>query len=81
MIDLTGQRFGRLVAIREVKQTETDILFSGTNAYWLCQCDCGNETIVPSCHLRTGQTRSCGCYRRESVAEGKPRKKKESKYA
>ena len=29
--------------------------------YWLCQCDCGNETIVLKANLLNGNTRSCGC--------------------
>ena len=28
---------------------------------WLCRCDCGEETIVRTCHLRNGHTVSCGC--------------------
>lgn len=29
--------------------------------FWICKCDCGNETIVQSSHLRSGHTQSCGC--------------------
>lgn len=28
---------------------------------WVCQCECGNYTVVSSCHLRSGHTQSCGC--------------------
>lgn len=52
--DITGQRFGRLVA-----QTR-----SGTDngfARWTCLCDCGKVASVRSGHLRSGRTRSCGC--------------------
>ena len=35
---------------------------------WLCQCDCGNDTIVESSNLITGNTKSCGCLR-ESAGE------------
>ena len=65
MIDLTGQRFGRLVVIKRVKPAESDIAFPNTSAYWLCKCDCGNETIVVGSALRSGNTKSCGCYRSE----------------
>ena len=42
--DLTGQRFGRLVVI---KQVDDYVNPSGTHyAQWLCKCDCGNEAIV-----------------------------------
>lgn len=48
--DLKNQRFGKLIVIN----------YNG-NAKWLCQCDCGNKTIVRSDYLKTGHTRSCGC--------------------
>lgn len=50
-LDLTGQRFGMLVAIQRV------------GARWACQCDCGAYTNVPTAKLRNGHTKSCGCYR------------------
>lgn len=52
--DITGQRFGKLVAIKS--------LYNLDNSYfWLCKCDCGNDTIVKGHDLRTGNTKSCGC--------------------
>ena len=61
-VDLTGQRFGRLVALRP----------AGKNAYghnmWLCKCDCGNLCKVYSGSLRSGQTKSCGCFKREIIS-------------
>lgn len=62
-IDITGRRFGRLVAIRQVGSTEQG------NAIWLCKCDCGKETEVRSVILRNGVTKSCGCYRSEYQRE------------
>ena len=61
--DLTGQRFGRLVALEYVSSTQ--------NKYpsWKCRCDCGNETIVLKQALVTGATTSCGCYARERSRE------------
>ena len=56
--DLTGQRFGRLIVIREAGRK------CGYVA-WLCRCDCGGEVVVTSSHLRSGNTQSCGCLRRE----------------
>lgn len=56
--DLTQQRFGRLVAISKVG-------VKGTSTLWLCQCDCGNTTIVRVNELTCGKTVSCGCYARE----------------
>lgn len=48
--DLTGQRFGRLTVIGYIGDTK-----------WRCICECGNVTDVRSYHLKTGETRSCGC--------------------
>lgn len=56
-IDLTGQRFGRLVVIGEAgRNRHGDVL-------WRCRCDCTNEVIVKSSHLINGHTTSCGCRR------------------
>lgn len=60
-LELTGKRFGRLVAIRPVGSTNQG------NAIWECQCDCGNITTVNSQRLKIGKTKSCGCYNRELV--------------
>ena len=55
--DLTGQRFGKLVAIEPTQ------LRSGTSVVWRCKCDCGNEKLVASRSLLSGNTKSCGCER------------------
>lgn len=57
-IDLTGQRFGRLVVIEYSH-------VSNRNKYWKCQCDCGNTSIVSGALLRNGHTKSCGCLVKE----------------
>jgi len=67
MNDLTGKRFGKLVARKRVG---TD---SSRNATWLCKCDCGNEKIVSSNHLKDGGTRSCGCLYKEKIKHGHAR--------
>ncbi|KIS02764.1 hypothetical protein [Paucilactobacillus wasatchensis] len=64
MIDLTGRRFGRLTVIKRAKKK----VQSG-NACWLCQCSCGNIRAVDGYLLRTGATKSCGCYRAELSAK------------
>ena len=38
-------------------------------AYWLCQCECGNMIAVRGQALRSGNTKSCGCYQKQSVSE------------
>ena len=53
--DLTGNRYGRLTAIKCVGIDENH------HSQWLCKCDCGNEKVVLGNSLVTGRTRSCGC--------------------
>jgi hypothetical protein len=52
-IDIAGQKFGRLTAVRSVSK-------DGRH-HWLCNCDCGKQSVVSGKHIRTGHTRSCGC--------------------
>lgn len=54
-IDITGQRFGRLVVL------EPSHIKDG-KWWWRCQCDCGRETTTSGKYLRNGQTKSCGCF-------------------
>lgn len=53
--DITGQRFGRLVAVKRLKEK------------WLCKCDCGNESETLLYSLESGRAKSCGCYNREEI--------------
>lgn len=66
-IDLTGQRFGMLTVIEE---TSPHITSGGSKQrQWVCHCDCGNRTITTTQNLRSGDTRSCGCYEKRSKKE------------
>ena len=67
LINLAGQRFGKLTVIKRV---EDKILPSGRHTtMWLCQCDCGNYTTVSSGHLRANKIKSCGCLIKEIASE------------
>lgn len=67
--DLTGQKFGRLTVIKKYGHNKSNAIL------WLCQCDCGNQVIVIGDHLRTGHTKSCGCYNLDMLrARAKHRK-------
>ena len=61
--DLTGQRFGKLVALKP-----TDKRSSDRCVIWECQCDCGNIVYLSSHVLKQGQI-SCGCERWKSKGE------------
>lgn len=62
-IDITGQRFGRLVAVEYVgRNTDRKSLFR-------FKCDCGGEKIATGRYARSGKTQSCGCLRNDRVKE------------
>jgi hypothetical protein len=65
LIDLTGQRFGRLMVIRRIDNRKA--LGGQTRTMWLCKCDCGNNAKVSSQELKRGSTKSCGCYNKEKA--------------
>ena len=56
LVDMIGKRFGMATVVSR----------AGTNrqgeAMWQCLCDCGNKFITRGANLRTGNTKSCGCY-------------------
>ena len=60
--DLTGRKFNRLT-VKEFFETRKN-----RKSYWVCVCDCGNEVIGRSDQLKDGNTKSCGCYKRETDA-------------
>jgi len=57
--DITGQRFGKLVAIKFA-------YIENSRTYWKCKCDCGNECVILLSNLTHGNTKSCGCLHKES---------------
>lgn len=58
-INMLGKECGRL---KVLQRTDSD---KYGNAMWICLCDCGNEVIVKGQHLRSGKTKSCGCYHKD----------------
>lgn len=55
-IDLTGQRFGKLIALYPVLTKKDD-----KQPYWHCKCDCGVEKDIQAGCLKAGVVKSCGC--------------------
>ena len=60
--DMIGEKHGRLLVLRKGGRSTT-----GTK--WVCRCDCGNIVEVRGSSLRSGNTTSCGCVRRERASE------------
>jgi hypothetical protein len=60
--DITGQRFGRLVAVKRISH-------EAGKSLWECRCDCGNTIVVLLGNLTAGTTKSCGCLLYERIRE------------
>jgi len=58
-INMLGRIFGKLTIIKEAGVDNWEKI------KYLCQCSCGNETIVLGTCLRSGRTQSCGCFKTE----------------
>lgn len=65
LIDITGQRFNRLIVINRDNEKQK----------WKCKCDCGNYCFVSGTALRKNQTKSCGCLNLEKTIERNHNKK------
>lgn len=61
-LDLTGQKFGRLIVMQQV-----DSIFIGgkKRGAFKCKCECGTEVIILREKLIQGHTKSCGCLKKE----------------
>ena len=61
-IDLSGQRFGRLVVLNPIPRPRKRLL-------WRCVCDCGAKVDVQTGNLKSGCTSSCGCLQRDRTID------------
>lgn len=59
--DISGQRFGKLVAIKRVGKDKRN------NALWQCKCSCGNYCIRAVVELHKRNNHSCGCSGKEHL--------------
>ncbi len=62
--DLTGKKYGMLTVLH---RAEDWIQPSGQHKQmWHCLCDCGKECDVRATDLKSGNTKSCGCFQQKS---------------
>ena len=61
-IDLTGQRFGRLVVLERAEN-------KNKRTFWKCECDCGNVCAIRADKLKSNHTTSCGCVHKENTTK------------
>lgn len=57
--DITGEKYNKLTAIKYIGKTKNG------SAIWLWKCDCGNEKEIVANSVKTGNTKSCGCLKKE----------------
>lgn len=67
MIDMVGQRFGRLTVVSYHGAAKN------RHSLWLCRCDCGRTSVVNRVNLLAGTTTSCGCLAREKMPHFTPK--------
>ena len=60
-VDLTGQKIGKLLVLREVDHVQT----KKHDRYWECRCECGKIVVARQNNLLYKNVRSCGCLRSE----------------
>lgn len=61
MKNILNQKFGRLTVIEKLGSDKHQ------EQLWKCRCDCGQEVIVNTISLTSGNTKSCGCYKTELI--------------
>ena len=62
MIDLTGKKFNKLLAISRAKNESNN---GRKRAKWICLCDCGKTITVETYKIRNGEVVSCGCHKKD----------------
>lgn len=63
IVDMTGQKLGRLTVISRAESGKRG------QARWNCVCDCGGKITTDGSELRRGRTTSCGCLGKERRKE------------
>ena len=59
-VNITNQKFGKLYAVKLVSKDKNN------RERWLFKCDCGQEKIIDKSSVKTGKTKSCGCWQLEN---------------
>lgn len=59
LVNLIEKQFGKLAVIKRANNDKYG------NSGWLCRCECGQLVVVVSLNLKSGDTKSCGCLRKE----------------
>lgn len=69
VVDLTGKKFGRLVVLS--RGQDRSFPCGTTQIYWNCRCKCGEFRTIGGSNLRSGGSKSCGCWNIENLLSRK----------
>jgi len=58
IMNMVGERFGKLRVMKVYRSNSKGV-------WWLCLCQCGNQSVALTDHLQRGLVQSCGCLRGE----------------
>lgn len=64
ILEISGQRFGRLTAIEPTGESD-----NYKCRLWRFHCDCGRDVVLPARTIMSGRQNSCGCLRKETSAK------------
>lgn len=73
--DLTGQIFHKITILKITNKRTKD-----KRILWICQCECGKKLLRTAKDLKTGHTKSCGCYRDYIVKKKNPNTRHKLRY-
>ncbi len=59
--DLTNRKFNYLTGLYRTN--------NNNGVYWVWHCDCGNYIKIKSYDVKSGRTKSCGCYQKKQTSE------------
>lgn len=63
LINIQGLKFNRLTVI---SRAEND---KGGKAIWKCLCECGKLVVASGTDIRSGHTKSCGCFKSDMTSQ------------
>lgn len=74
-LNIVGHKYNMLTVLEEV-------ILPGGKSTWKCQCDCGTIKNIKLCKLRSGSTKSCGCWNKfQNTLKSKKMNSKRIKYS
>jgi hypothetical protein len=68
---MIGHRFTRLLVVSQTNSVKVGIKRVSSRRAYVCRCDCGAEIVVTSNNLKTGNSKSCGCFKADATHAAK----------